>query len=116
MLHTTYIEQNHFITSTTGGRLQVRSVSTFPDPATRSTAAAKNKTKLRRLSEDDFHQEVRLLLELQEPGGVLDSLHVIQDEIKSDFLIIGDGGGGVVAVGLVTAWSAGRRRLRQALP
>lgn len=41
---------------------------------------------LGRLPEDDFHEEIRLLLELQEPSGVLYSLHVVQDEIKRDFL------------------------------
>lgn len=73
-------------------------------PSTTKPAQCK-KRKLGRLSEDDFHEEVRLLLQFQEPGGVLDSLHVVQDEIKRDFLVVS----GVVFVAvLISARVFGR--------
>lgn len=43
----------------------------------------------RSLSEDDLHEQVRLLLKLQKSHRVLHALHVIQHEVERDFLTVG---------------------------
>lgn len=43
----------------------------------------------RRLAEDDLHQQVRLLLELQKSHCILHAFHVVQHEVERDFLSTG---------------------------